>query len=459
MATVGLVSKEIGGWGRYPVRSCLLSRPEQVGQAARLINETSSPSYLGRGLGRAYGDAALNSRGTVVLSERLDRFLDFDSRTGLLRCEAGVSLSEILHVVLPRGWFLPVTPGTRFATIGGCVACDVHGKNHHLEGSLSDHVRSIVLLGADGRATSCSRETLSELFRATVGGMGLTGFILECEIQLKPVKTAYIDVEYHRTQDLDETMELIDQEDQRFVYSVAWMDCLAAGKSLGRSVLMRGNHCHLDQLEGSHREAPLRVSDRTLAGIPFDFPAFLLNRGTIGAMNSVYYRMFSPGRSRKIVHYGPYFYPLDTIPNWNRAYGKRGFVQYQCAFPLDKSASGVEQLLGSLKASRMGSFLVVLKRFGRQGPGLLSFPFEGYTISLDFPVSNRLEGFLEQLDSIVLAHQGRVYLAKDARLSPATFRAMYPGWQEWLQIKREVDPHDRFDSDLARRIGLTGGGN
>ena len=236
------------------------------------------------------------------------------------------------------------------------MACDVHGKNHHLEGSLSDHVRSIVLLGADGRATSCSRETLSELFRATVGGMGLTGCILECEIQLKPVKTAYIDVEYYRTQDLDETMELIDQEDQRFVYSVAWMDCLAAGKSLGRSVLMRGNHCRLDQLEGSHREVPLRVSDHTLAGIPFDFPALLLNRGTIGAMNSVYYRMFSPGRWRNIVHYGPYFYPLDTIPNWNRAYGKRGFVQYQCAFPLDKSASGVEQLLGSLKASADGVF-------------------------------------------------------------------------------------------------------
>ena len=459
MSTVGLVSKEIGGWGRYPVRSCRLSRPEQVSQAARLISETSSRGYLGRSLGRAYGDAALNSRGTVVLSERLDRFLDFAPRTGLLRCEAGVSLSEILRVFLPRGWFLPVTPGTRFATIGGCIACDVHGKNHHVEGSLSHYVRSIDLLGGDGRATSCSRETLPELFWATVGRMGLTGFILECEIQLKKVETAYIDVEYHRTRDLDETMELIDREDRRFVYSVAWMDCLAVGSSLGRSVLMRGNHCRLDQLEASHREAALRVSDRTLAGIPFDFPALLLNRGTIGAMNSVYYRMFSPGRSRKIVHYGPYFYPLDTIQNWNRAYGKRGFVQYQCAFPLEKSASGVERLLGSLKASRMGSFLVVLKRFGRQGGGLLSFPFEGYTISLDFPVSDRLEGFLEQLDSIVLDHQGRVYLAKDARLGPATFRAMYPGWQEWLRVKREVDPHDRFDSDLARRIGLSGGGN
>ena len=456
---MGLVSREIGGWGRYPVRSCRLSRPEQVSHAARLISEASSQSYLGRGLGRAYGDAALNSQGTVVLSERLDRFLDFDSRTGLLRCEAGVCLSEILQVFLPRGWFLPVTPGTRFATIGGCVACDVHGKNHHMEGSLSHHVRSIVLLGADGRATSCSRETLPELFRATVGGMGLTGFILECEIQLKPVETAYIDVEYHRTRDLAETMELIDREDQRFVYSVAWMDCLAAGRSLGRSVLMRGNHCRLDQLEASHREAPLRVSDRRAAGIPFDFPALLLNRGTIGVMNSLYYRCFAAGRSRTTVHYEPYFYPLDRIRNWNRAYGKRGFIQYQCTFPLEQSASGIELLLGGLKASRMGSFLVVLKRFGRQGGGLLSFPFKGYTISLDFPVSDRLEGFLEQLDSIVLAHQGRVYLAKDARLSPATFRAMYPGWQEWLRIKREVDPHNRFDSDLARRIGLTGGGN
>ena len=456
---MGLVSREIGGWGRYPVRSCRLSRPEQVSHAARLISESSSPSYLGRGLGRAYGDAALNSRGTVVLSERLNRFLSFDPRTGLLRCEAGVSLSEILRVFLPRGWFLPVTPGTRLATVGGCVACDVHGKNHHLEGSLSDHVRSITLLGADGRATPCSRETIPELFWATVGGMGLTGFILDCEIQLKSVETAYIDVEYHRTQDLDETMELIDREDERFVYSVAWMDCLARGKSLGRSVLMRGNHCRLEQLEDSHREAPLRVSDSSLAGIPFDFPALLLNRGTIGVMNSLYYRRFAAGRSRRTVHYEPYFYPLDRIQNWNRAYGKKGFVQYQCAFPLEKSAVGIVLLLRGLKASRMGSFLVVLKRFGQQGDGLLSFPFEGYTISLDFPVNDRLEGFLKQLDSIVLAHQGRVYLAKDARLSPSTFRAMYPGWQEWLRIKRDVDPLNRFDSDLARRLGLTGGEN
>ena len=213
------------------------------------------------------------------------------------------------------------------------MACDVHGKNHHLEGSLSDHVRSIALLGADGRTTSCSRETLPELFRATVGGMGLTGFILECEIQLKPVQTAYIDVEYHRTRDLDETMELIDREDEHFVYSVAWMDCLAPLKSLGRSVLMRGNHCRLDQLQASHRKAPLRVSDRSLANIPFDFPALLLNRATIGVMNSIYYRRFAAGRSRRTVHYEPYFYPLDSIQNWNRAYGKKGIRSVPVRLP------------------------------------------------------------------------------------------------------------------------------
>ena len=304
---MGLVRKEIGGWGRYPVRSCRLSRPEQVSHAAHIIRDPWASSCLGRGLGRAYGDAALNSSGTVVLSERLDRFLEFDPRTGLLRCEAGVRLSEILRVFLPRGWFLPVTPGTRFATIGGCVACDVHGKNHHREGSLSNHVRSIVLLGADGKATCCSLETLPELFRATVGGMGLTGFILECEIRLKQVATAYIDVEYHRTRDLDETMELINQEDERFVYSVAWMDCLAPPRSLGRSVLMRGNHCSPEHLKASQRQAPLRFSDRRLARIPFDFPTFLLNRTTIGVMNSLYYRRFAAERTRTIVHYEPYF--------------------------------------------------------------------------------------------------------------------------------------------------------
>ena len=454
---MGLVNKEIAGWGRYPRRSCQLHRPEQIGHAAELIGDGSSQSYLGRGLGRAYGDAALNSVGAVVLSERLDRLLDFDSATGLLRCEAGVSLSDILETFLPRGWFLPVTPGTRFATVGGCVACDVHGKNHHIDGSLSHHIKSMVLLTADGRLRTCSRERFPELFWASVGGMGLTGLVLECEIQLKPVETGYIEVEYHRTGDLDETMELIDLEDERFLYSVAWMDCLASGASLGRSVLMRGNHCSLDRIDPSRRESALRVQGRTLPDLPIDLPAFLLNRGTIGLMNSFYYRRFPAGRSQAIVHYDPYFYPLDAIGNWNRAYGKRGFVQYQCAFPPEVSRAGIEDILKSLKANQTGSFLVVLKRFGSRKAGFLSFPFEGYTISLDIPVSQRVLDFLKHLDSIVLAHQGRVYLAKDARLDPETFRAMYPDSEEWLRIKRAVDPHNRFDSDLARRIGLTGG--
>ncbi len=448
------IEQELSGWGRYPRSLARVYRPERIGAAREIAGRTGPLSRLGRGLGRGYGDAGLNAGNEVIVSHRLNRFLDFDPATGDLTCEAGVSLAEIIEVFLPRGWFLPVTPGTRHATVAGCVAADVHGKNHHLEGSLSNHLQWVELALADGSLARCSKHENSELFWATVGGMGLTGLILSARLRLKPVETAFLRVDRHRSPELDETMRLMVEEDHNYLYSVAWIDCLAGGRALGRSVLFRGNHCRLGELDSTLRRSPLKSAPGKLFDLPVDLPSFVLNRLSIRLLNGFHYRLFKKGRTTKIQSFAPFFYPLDTVGSWNRAYGKRGFVQYQCVLPPETSAAALRQLLERISATGRGSFLAVLKRFGPES-GLLSFPMPGFTLALDFPMEGPpLLAFLEELDQIVLHHQGRVYLAKDARLSPRSFRLMYPRFPDWLEIKRRVDPENRFASDLSRRLRL-----
>ncbi len=448
------VEQELAGWGRYPRGVARVYRPEKVGAAVEIAGRAGSLSRLGRGLGRSYGDAALNSGNEVIVSRRLDRFLNFDPASGALTCEAGVSLADVINVFLPKGWFLPVTPGTRHASVGGVVAADVHGKNHHLEGSFSNHLDWIELALADGSVARCSQRENPDLFWATVGGMGLTGLILAARFRLKPVETAFLRVDCHRSPELDETMRLMVEEDHNYLYSVAWIDCLASGRSLGRSVLMRGNPCRLDELDSKRRRSPREDVSAKLFNFPVDLPGFVLNRFSIRALNGCYYRLFRKGRSTKIQSFAPFFYPLDVVGSWNRAYGKRGFVQYQCAFPPDTSSSALRRMLERISAARRGSFLAVLKRLGPE-TGLLSFPMPGFTLALDFPmVGPDLLAFLDELDEIVLQYRGRVYLAKDARLSPRSFRRMYPRFPAWLEIKRRVDPESRFASDLSRRLRL-----
>ncbi len=437
----------ISGWGRYPVQPCELARPERYADL-----RSDEGSVIARGQGRSYGDAALNENRRVLLTERVDRLLELDVVNGILRAEAGMTLARILDVIVPRGWFLPVTPGTKFVSLGGCVAADVHGKNHHHEGSFGDHVLSIELILADGNRVTCTPDDKTELFWATVGGMGLTGIIGEVTLKLIPIQSALMQVHHHAADNLERLFHLMQDAELDDRYTVAWMDSSASGKNLGRGIVMCGHHVGTAELpDDLHR----RIKPSRNHSIPFDFPAWALNPLSISAFNSRYFKKEGGRRYPFLSNYDPYFYPLDAIANWNRMYGKRGFVQYQCVIPDATALTGIRNLLDELSASRRPSFLAVLKRLGTQGRGLLSFPMAGYTLALDLPIRDAgLFVLLNKLDEIVLQHGGRVYLAKDARLSAESFRAMYSRYDEWLKIKKEVDPQNRFSSSLSRRLEI-----
>ena len=441
-------------WGRFPVATAKVVRPARQGDLVGLLGDDTHPSLIGRGYGRSYGDAALNTPGIVVEQVHFDRLLAFDETTGVLVAEAGLRLKDILEVFVPRGWFLPVTPGTKYVSLGGALACDIHGKNHHGDGSFSSHVEWFDLLTADGQVRRCSRTEQSELFWATAGGMGLTGIILTVALKLRRVETAYVSVDYRRTRDLDETLERCEAEDHRYRYAVCWIDCLARGKHLGRSVLMRGDHLPLADLPARYRAQPLRLPRKPEVTVPFSFPNGVINAWTVRAFNTVFYHKHPKATSGVVVDFDSYFYPLDAVLEWNRVYGRRGFIQYQPVIPLETSRATLIRLLEELSRAGIASFLAVLKRFGPQ-EGLLSFPMPGYTLALDIPVSgDAMFALLDRLDELVVQSGGRIYLGKDARLKPQHLEAMYPQLPTWRRIKQTVDPEGRFSSDLARRVGL-----
>jgi FAD/FMN-containing dehydrogenase len=413
--------------------------------------EDAQPDYIARGLGRSYGDPAINGDGGVVSFQRLDRILEFDEESGVVCCEAGVTFPDLLDIFLPRGFFVPVTPGTKFITIGGAIANDVHGKNHHTDGSFGHVLISFEMLLASGEAVACSREENADLFWGTVGGVGLTGIILTARFRMRRVESAHMAVDYQKTKNLDGVLSAINEDDEKYQYSVAWVDCLARGKKLGRAVLMRGNHASASSLPSGYAE-PFAMKDKFKPTVPFDLPQFLLNPLTVGAFNKLYYAL-SSGKEGKLVDCDSYFFPLDAIHDWNRGYGKRGFVQYQVTVPLTEQA-GLVEILESASSSGRASFLAVLKKFGPGNEGLLSYPFEGYTLTMDFAVNDTLPEFLRGLDTISLNHGGRLYLAKDALMTPETFNAMYPRRDEFLAIKNRIDPENRLASSLARRVGL-----
>lgn len=442
----------LSGWGNYPVHRGHLFRPESVAELADIVGRSSTqPNYISHGLGRSYGDPALNDHSGVIGMRRLNRMLSFDASTRVLHCEAGVSLEEIIDTFLPRGYFLPVTPGTRFVTVGGAIANDVHGKNHHVDGCFSAHVLELELLLASGATIRCSRSEHADIFWATVGGIGLTGIIVSASLRLIAVETAYYDVVYEKAADLDKALELFGSSDAQFQYSVAWIDGLAGGRSLGRCVLMRANHATREQVKGFE---PLRIKARPKLRMPMHLPSAALNRWSIGLFNAVYYGAHS--NENKIVDYESFFYPLDAIHHWNRLYGKKGFVQYQVVFPLATAREGIIALLGKLNKERQASFLAVLKSTGEQGEGLLSFPKKGYTLALDIPVKHTesLRSFLATLDQLILKYEGRLYTGKDAALSGEHFAIMYPRLKQFQQIKRRIDPNQLFSSSMARRLNI-----
>ena len=432
---------KISGWGNYPYIDAQIKSPRTASSLQTLLC-TENFTGIARGLGRSYGDSSLAEE--IISSIHLNHLIEFDETSGELNCAAGISLSEILSLFVPRGWFLPVTPGTRFVTVGGAIASDVHGKNHHLDGCFSDHVSTLRLATADGTIIQCSRDNSSELFYATCGGMGLTGIIVSATFKLKPIKSAYIETTTIKTCNLEDTYEQFEAQ-QQAPYSVAWIDCLSSGKKLGRSLLMLGEHS---------TEGPLKLAKKSKLAVPLNLPSFLLNSFSVNAFNTLYYHRIQQRITRAKQHYEPFFYPLDGILNWNRIYGKNGFVQYQFVLPKEAGLAGMTNILQRIARSGQGSFLSVLKAFGKENKNYLSFPKEGYTLALDFKLQPKLFELLDELDCIVLDHAGRIYLSKDAHMSAATFKQGYPQWQDFEAVRARYGADKIFQSLQSKRLGI-----
>lgn len=440
---------QIYGWGKYPV---IEGEELTYSYAHNIVDECRKTDWIPRGMARSYGDSALATK--TISSLKLNRFLAFDEKTGGLTCESGVTFEDILTYFVPRGWFPPVTPGTKFVTMGGAIASDVHGKNHHKEGSFSNHTHSFTLCTAKGEILNCSRNENAAIFWATLGGMGLTGMVLTVTFQLKKIETSWIKMESIQTRNLEETLDVLNEYESA-TYTVAWTDCLMQGKNLGRSLFMKGEHASLYDISATkHVQNPLRTPSKLQLSLPFNFPSFTVNSLTVKAFNFLYYNKQLSKETHAIADYDTFFYPLDFVHHWNRIYGKRGFTQYQFVIPKEKGYEGMKRIIEKIGAAGMGSFLVVLKTFGPQDSEYLAFPQAGYTLAMDFAIEPRLFPFLEELDEIVLEYGGRIYLTKDARLSPETFRKMYPNLPQFQAIIQGLDPERRIRSVQSDRLEI-----
>ena len=438
-----MVRPTFHSWGRLA--------PARARAAPAFWPEAPLPGPAGQpmlayGLGRSYGDSCLLDGGTMIPTAAMNRLVEFDESSGTLVAEAGVTLDEILRFAVPRGWFPPTTPGTRFVTLGGAIANDVHGKNHHKVGTIGHHVPWIELRRSDGSLRRCAPDSHSDLFRATIGGLGLTGLITKAALRLGRVRTAWIDVEYVRFQGVGEFARLAEESAATHEHTVAWLDCVASGRNFARGIFMRGNH-------GAQAPAgtadPLAVHPRPRLAVPVDLPSFTLNGLTVRAFNFLYYhKLRGPSKSFQ-QHYNPFFYPLDGVHKWNRIYGRAGFFQYQCVIPTAAGSAPMEEMLRRIAASGQASFLAVIKVFGGQpAPGLLSFPRAGMTLALDFPNrGQRTLRLFAELDALVREAGGRLYPAKDARMDPADFDHGYP---QLAEFRRHLDP--AFSSGFWQRM-------
>jgi len=423
-------------WGKYP-----LSKPSRVHSLTWRTDDhipiNGDQTFLAFGQGRSYGDCCLNNDNTLLATKNLNHFIHFEEQTGILCCETGVLLKDILNFSIPRGWFLSVVPGTQYVTLGGAIANDIHGKNHHQDGTFGCHVINFELIKSDGRRRLCSKQENADLFYTTIGGIGLTGLITYATIQLKRIQSSLINVESIKFADVNKFIQL-SQESKDYLYTAAWVDGLARGNDLGRGIFMRGNHAEIS--------STLKLKNRHVLSIPFDFPMGVLNKFTMQAFNKVYYNRQRSKSRKETVGYESFLFPLDHIGDWNRLYGKRGFLQYQYVVPEGET---VTQIFRIIEEAGMGSFLTVMKMFtGIKSPGLMSFPKKGITVTLDFPnYGKSLYDLLHKLDKIVEEKGGRVYLAKDACMSAESFKVFYP---QWKIFKENVDP--RFSSTLWRRV-------
>ncbi|MFL5774004.1 MAG: FAD-binding protein [Flavisolibacter sp.] len=442
------MKKTIANWGNYPLMETDENTFSFAGEISDMVSENEN--IIARGNGRCYGDASLAKHTLSTL--KYDKILSFDKTTGIFECQSGITLDQVLEVIVPAGWFLPVTPGTKFITIGGAVASDVHGKNHHVDGSFSAHVLEMDVLLSSGAQITCSPQKHDDLFWATCGGMGLTGIITRVKFDLKKIETSYIKQKQVKARNLEELLELFETY-KDYTYSVAWIDCLKKGESFGRSILILGEHAVISDLKAEQKKNPLKLPGKKKIPFPFTLPSFVLNSFTVKAFNFLFYAKNTKREINNIVSYEPFFYPLDAILNWNRMYGKKGFVQYQFVVPLG-NRQGLVDIMNRISAAGMGSFLTVLKVFGKQDD-LISFPREGYTLALDFPVRDGLFAFLDELDGIVLKNGGRIYLSKDARMKPDIFWNSYPFASRFHDIIKKYNPGFRFNSMQAIRLNIT----
>ena len=439
---------KLAGWGNYPELDCNIVRPRNEQELRDALKKGAA---IARGNGRAYGDSALNQNQTIDMRQ-FNRMLDFNNANGLLTVEAGVLLADIIETFLGRGWFPAVTPGTKFVTIGGLIAADVHGKNHHKDGSFASFIEWIDVRVSESEVRRCSRHQDSDLFAWTIGGMGLTGIIEKAAFYLRPVQSGWIEQTTWIAENLDQCLMKM-RETSSSTYSVAWIDCLSRGPSLGRSILMLGEHAEAENLPQDYAADPFKTPRRRSARVPFTLPPFLLNQFTIRAFNALYYWNGKRNVGSALVDWDSYFYPLDSIKDWNKIYGRNGFMQFQCAIPDALSQAGLSQLLELISRNGSGSFLAVLKQFGTERTGL-SFPMRGFTLALDFPINKSTLKLASQLDKIVLAHQGRFYLAKDSRMSIETWNKSEPRGPSFRAFRQNHRLNERFSSAQSQRLGL-----
>ena len=429
----------ISGWGNYPRQESKCMKPSTAALLRAAVNREGS--LIARGMGRSYGDSANAHK--VLTTSYCNHFIDFDEHTGKLTAEAGITLREILTVIVPKGWFLPVTPGTSYVTLGGALASDVHGKNHHSSGTFGQHVKSISMVLGTGEVVTASEDENPDLFHATCGGMGLTGVILSATIQLITIRSSLINQKTIKADCIETACEAF-EENINATYSVAWIDCLAKGKSLGRSVLMLGEHAE---------EGGLEVDIKDPVSVPFNTPSALLNSITMKTFNGAYWHKAKHNRTQ-IVPLMPYFYPLDAIGNWNKLYGKSGFLQFQCVIPKENGIANMRKLLTEITESGEGSFLAVLKQFGKVNDNLLSFPTEGYTLALDFKLNESTMQTVSRLEAMTLDMGGRLYLTKDAVMQESTFKATYPNWEKFEAVREKYGATGKFSSAQSKRLGL-----
>lgn len=442
---------KVVNWGKYPEVEADVFEYNHIDHYHSLIQQKEQ--VIPRGMGRCYGDSALAPN--ILSTLKLNHMLAFDEEKGILTCEAGVTIEEVLRFFVPRGWFMPVTPGTKFVTIAGALASDIHGKNHHAKGTFSDHVIWFELITPNGDTKICSKTENAELFALTSGGMGLTGLITKVCFQLSPIETSYIRQESIKAKNLDEIMKIF-EDTQSWTNSVAWIDCLSKGKSLGKSIMTVGEFAKKEELKTTkQKNNPLVTHKDGKLFLPIDFPNFTINSLTVRAFNLLYYNKQMQRLKQSIVHYETFYYPLDGILHWNRIYGKNGFTQYQFVLPPATSREGLIAIIEKIGQRGMGSFLTVLKLFGEQNENYIRFPKGGYTLAIDFKIDKKVWAFLDELDELVHKFGGRVYLTKDVRMKHEMLLKSYPQAQDFIDKIKLIDPNFKFSSVQSNRIGMT----